>query len=101
MIKNNLYQSIINEDLDFCIYEILQTCQIHNDDRLYSAYLMNQIMTDKPISFKEYKSKLTQSNKHKYKSAKEKMNDIKEMNKKNKEIINSVKFEKIDISEVR
>ena len=61
---------------------------------------MNQIMTDKPISFKEYKSKLTQSNKHKYKSTEEKMNDIREMNKKNKEIINSVKFEKIDISEV-
>lgn len=62
---------------------------------------MNQFMTDKPISFKEYKKKLIKPSSNYHKSTEEKMNDIREMNKKNKEIINSVKFEKIDISEVR
>lgn len=81
----------MEEDLDLSIDLITSVVNIFNDNRLYQTWVNQSPFMEEAMGYKEYKSKLI------IKVTNKSTKSNKEIIDENKKILESVKFEKVEV----
>ncbi|GAA0713987.1 hypothetical protein GCM10008904_28960 [Paraclostridium ghonii] len=91
LAQHNCYFEILDEELDSVIDLINSVVEKYFDDRLYMTWNSQMLMSEKFISFKEYKDKCRAVNITKLKNNHKTRDEI---IKESKNILSSLSFEK-------